>query len=302
MSSFFKMREKPQLLRVTKSLAREVATLPACPSDRPRREALIDFLKSKIKAGEFRNAEWADCLVRETESVYRANGKHTSNSFVELFDEGYEPNGEVVLRTKYVVDTMEDLAKLYSSFDNKRSARKSDEIWHVYAQSNDTLSQMSSRVIGAAARGIGVYSFASPDERLDDVLGQKLIEHTDFVVWFSQIYEAGPDKTIKNALKRSEVSAAMFGTFKKAPQKATEFWSLVRDGGGANPKSPERMLNKFLRENAPNRGRGAASHKNKVQGIEFYHKSISAWNSWRDGIEEINFLRYENRHQRPAIK
>lgn len=300
-------KDKPQIVNLTKSLAREFSEMAPCPNDRPLNERRRDLLVAIAKKGEFRLCEWSSVLCDETGEEYRVNGKHTSTAFNQMYENGSADalRGIKIVRTSYYADTLEQVAKLYATFDSKISARTVSDINRVYAQCDERLASISSRTINLAVSAMARYKSAKKrlyDGTTPDVRAAELINHADFVVWLNALFtEADRQHSDVKAIRRGPVAAAMFGTYLKAPQKATEFWTLVRDASAPDVKDASRTLNRVLVQSSLNHGVGARSNKKVASAEEIYYKCVYAWNSWRSGRKQT-ILKYSAAAAKPSIK
>lgn len=287
--------ESPMIRTLTAPLAKEFVTMTPCPNDRPLRPKRLEKLKNIIDEDLFRTCEWCSVYVEETKTIYRVNGKHTSTTFSKMFE---DKNGNVkrllgirILVTRYKVKLLEDAAKLYASFDSQISSRTMPDIIRVYKDCEPSLLSIPPRVaqLAVSAMSYAIYG-SGAQAKPQDVRAHLVLEHPDFVVWLNKVHMGGTSADRK-MLVRWSVASAMFQTWRKAPFKAGEFWSMVRDGTDKEPSSPSRQLNKFLMRSAAALGMGTRGTKNLVSPREMYDKCIHAWNAWRAGKTTL-FLKY----------
>lgn len=273
---------KKQTRAATRKFAEEIASMEACPHDRPIAQRIINHLNSALLEGQFRSPSWAVAKCKETGKMYRVNGKHSST--VLALVNGHFPKGLSVDWEEYECDTSEDVAKLYSSFDRRESARLTGDINRAYAAAHPNLIDLPSAVINLAVSGISSSLWQDYYAIKPEVRAAKLLEHPDFVVWLDKILTPNKDgaKRLRH-LKRAPVVAAMFATYCKAKAASTEFWRLVKDGAGQDHKSADRKLNAYLLENAL---AGGGHRSGRIAGVnqrEMYVKCLHAWNAWRSG-------------------
>lgn len=287
----FQTMSKPQIERLTKKLAHEFRDMEPCPNDRPLSPRRVEFIKGLVKSSEFRVAEWCSCYCDETSKTYRVNGKHTSVALSDLLENGSEDKAKEVriIRTIYRAKTLEGVAKLYASFDSRMSARSTSDINRVYAQCDDRLSSISTKVINLCVTACAAMKWGTThkDRILPEDRAQEMLLNADFVVWYDSILSGAHSIFDAKGLRRSPAAAAMLQTYRKAPEKAAEFWSAVRDASDPAPDSVTRTLNKFLLVSSVNLGSGARSTKHIVTVKEMFDKCIHAWNAWRDGKTSI---------------
>ncbi len=120
----WKLISKPQTVRVTKKIAKEFAEMDPAPHDRPLSERRLQVYQRIFTDGGFRPCTWAKAICEETNGIYRVNGKHTSTflSGLETLPEYY------VTIEDYQCDTLEDVARLYATFDSKMQSRTASDI------------------------------------------------------------------------------------------------------------------------------------------------------------------------------
>src|SRR4051812_22803639 len=109
----WKLTGRPKTQKVTKALAKAFVDMEAAPHDRPLSERRLQVYEKLLYMGEFRPVTWASAYCVETGETYRVNGKHTS-----IMLSGLEvlPDFFVTIE-EYECDTLQDVAKLYSTFD-----------------------------------------------------------------------------------------------------------------------------------------------------------------------------------------
>lgn len=287
------VKSQPKSVKLNHALAKRFDEMKPAPSDRPLRGSRVLGLRNIIANGEFRTCEWASAHCKETGETYRINGKHTSSVFASM--NGDAPKNVNVLISEYECDTLEDVAKLYCSFDTRQAARSTGDINRIYSATNPSLSEIPLRIISLAVTGIAYemyedqYHHKTPEDRA--IL---MTDNPDYVVWLSGIVKDNKDCN----LKRGAVAAAMFKTFKRSKSDSTKFWEMVRDGSGEKPTSPDRILSRMLDKSSVMRGRGVDTKKKAMASREMYVKCIHAWNAWRKS--EPTDLKYYINSKTPA--
>jgi hypothetical protein len=270
--------EKPKVVQSSPKLAETFRDMLACPYDRPTRQPRLDYLREVILNGTFRNCEWATAYCEETGLTYRVNGKHTSTIVSGL--NGEAPPLNVVLG-KYHCDTLEDVAKLYATFDTRSSMRSTNDIYLAYACAVPQLAGLSGKTISVAVAGMA-YHYWTERSYLDHPAEEKaelLWKHRDFVLFYHQLIFGHASRH----LKRSPAAAAMFSTYLKCQRDAKLFWELVMTEEGASPRTPDRKLADYLKSVCVNLGVGSRTTKKVSSVREIYAKCIHAWNAWRTG-------------------
>lgn len=283
----------PKTLRVTNKLAEQYVSMEAAPDDRPLSELRLRVYEKQAKEGAFRPVTWASAYCKETGGTYRVNGKHTSTLFACL-----DPLPELyAVLEVYSCDSLEDVARLYSTFDSKMQSRTVADINRSFAACVPQLSEISSKIINICvpaicyARVQDNYKTIQPAERAEE-----LLLHHDFVVWVQGML--GRDKRSCRHMLRMAVIAAMFATYQKHPKVASNFWSQVRDESGTTPDLPDRKLSRFLLTSGLIRK--DRTRKLIVPSREFFVKSLHAWNAWKK--DERSSLAYHAKAPIPNIQ
>jgi hypothetical protein len=299
----WKLLDRPKTQRVTKALAKTYVEMEPAPHDRPLSERRLMVYQKLLVAGQFRPVTWASAICKETGDLYRVNGKHTSTML-----SGLEkiPDFFVTIE-EYECDTLEDVAKLYATFDSGMQSRSAKDIYHSFAATVPELSDVSSKVIVTSITGIAyqkmgqdLYGRTQPVER-----AEMLLDYPEFVIWLNELMAGGPtaetggpSKQRNQQLLRQPVAAAMFATWSKAKGAADNFWKAVRDETGANLNEPSRKLSRFLlitgmrKEDRGGKLRQAGTR-------EIYVKCLHAWNAWRKS--ETTNLNYYEASKVPAV-
>lgn len=270
---------RPASVKVTTKLAQEWACMEGCPSDRPTSQRRLDVYRKEVENGSFRSVVWAKAHCRETNKTYRVNGKHTSLVFALL--ETPVPPGVFAHIEEYECETLQDVARLYATFDSRMQGRTPGDINATFSAVSPLLGEMSPRLINMAVSGISYgmegdsYSQTQPIQR-----AERLLENEEFVLFLAELL-TGPNLKM---LMRVPVVGAIWKTYQKDKGECKTFWEAVRDETGASPDLPCRRLAKYLAVNAVNNGTGAHAPRNrKATAREFLVKSIHAWNAFRRG-------------------
>ncbi len=241
------LKNKPITQRASKTMAKEFAEMDKVQHERPLSERRLQVYERLFRAGMFRPVTWAKAFCQETKGWYRVNGQHTSNLLSEWKDK--LPEFYVTIE-EYECDTLEDVAKLYSTFDSKMQSRNANDINNSFASTVPELAGMTYHLWGADS-----YS-KQPAER-----AELLLEHPEFVIWLDTILGSGgpganmreEDRGGSKHIHRAPVIGAMFGTWQKAKGAATEFWTKVRDETDSSPGMPTRKRESVELATSPER-------------------------------------------------
>jgi hypothetical protein len=287
----------PRTQKAARRLAEEFATMEPAPHDRPLSERRLAVYERLMIAGHFRPITWAATLCKETGGTYRVNGKHTATLLSTL-----EPLPDLYITVeRYECDTLDDVGRLYATFDSKMQARQASDIYHSFAGCVPELRDVPRRVINLSVAGMawhlaggrpdGTAAYAQPVDR-----AELLLEHPPFVLWLAARYGAG-SVSVHQHLKRAAVVAAMFATWLKKSDRATHFWEEVRDETGHPPSVPTRKLARYL---VLNFGKGKRTQGERISDKEVYVKCLRGWNAWRG--DEPTDLRFSAKDPLPAVR
>jgi hypothetical protein len=268
----------PRTVLVTRALAIEFAEMESPPHDRPLSERRLMVYRRALANGGFRPVSWATCWCDETGQTYRVNGKHTSTMLSGL-DE--IPEFYAVIES-YTAESLEDVAKLYGTFDSRSQVRTASDINRTFAASVPELATIQPRTINVIVSGISYHRWQDQYGSVPTAeRAELLLDHVDFALWVHGLIGNSHTKDARS-LARVPVVGAMLSTWSKSRKDSTAFWESVRDETGESPSLPDRKLAKWLSTVNVNNGVGAAAaNSRKSQPREFYVKCIHAWNAWR---------------------
>jgi hypothetical protein len=240
-----------------------------------------------LAAGMFRPVQWATVHCHETGTTYRVNGKHTSSLFAD-----YEvlPQELYVTTESYHCDTLDDVARLYGTYDSREQVRTTNDINRAFAAVDPDLCDLPYKIINLCVTAVAMAKCtASGIDRCRESAAQRAEALLDpdvkpFVLWVAETLGGGSETN--RHMKRTAVAAAMRVSFSKSRKSANEFWLAVRDGTGATPKTPDRVLHRFLLSHgcaANNHQSNSRTSRSICGPREMYVKCLHAWNAWRKG-------------------
>ena len=299
----------PKFYKATKTLAAQFQALTGVPGDRGVKAKRKNVLMEAMRRGEFRGNEWCRVKCLENNTVYRVNGNTSSSALLALLNDDKQPEFpefKVVVR-EYEADTLEGVARLYSTFDPAGSSRSKVEQIKAYAAGVDVMREFSSKSLSIITAGIAFAKEETAYRRLSAaVQGEMLVHNTQFAEWVNELLPSKKrgrnkaDSEEKNIdhMRRVPVIAAMYRTWQSDLPDATEFWTMVRDDCDLPKDSGVRKLFRFLKDH----GIGAAGKDSsaKVADREMYIKCLLAWNSWRNGEETVR-LQYHKDAPTPEV-
>lgn len=303
---------KPLTTRVTHKLAKEFAELEAAHTDRPLSERRLNVYRRVLDEGGFRPVTWARAWCVETEQWYRVNGKHTSTLFASV-DAAKLADVYAVVEM-YRCDTLEDVAKLYATFDSQTQTRNAGDVNRSFAAVIPELKDFDVRTVNLFVGALNYARFPAAcgggggptrDGSLPGApttaaeRAEILFDCVDECLWLHGLLG---DMGRHRHLCRIPVAAAAVGCWRKAKKDAGEFWAAVRDETGERPDLPDRKLARWLLQHHVKHGVGAASGpaRYRVLPREFYVRCVHAWNAWRR--KEKTELRYFPAAKIPAFQ
>lgn len=296
----FVLTDRPKNVRVTTALATEFRDMCPAPADRELSEQRLTAYRKAMEMGLFRpTVDWCRAYCEETKEHYRVNGKHTSTLLASL---DAIPAEMTACISEYRCDSMDDVARLYSTFDAQEQTRRAGDIYRIFAAIDPTTSSMSSRVVALCVSGVAFFRHGSRYASETTAAGRAeyLLDGTvrQFVSWLSEIVA----KKGSRHVHRVPVVAAMWATWSKCRKDATEFWSAVIDETGTSPTLPDRRLAKWLITHTVNSGGGARQNAVSTRAAprEVYVKSVIAWNAYRAGA--TTDLKYYPNAKTPSAK
>jgi len=290
-----------EIEKATKAGAKDTAETPAYQGDCKLYDDHVTMLASEMEAGNFHVCIWAFTTLGGKK--YRINGKHTSLAMLGVAAEKLARIK--VCRLQFTCDTAEDIAALYSTFDSMESSRKARDIYQMYAAGISDLRTLPSRVRDVAISGLALWKWdRNTSKHSAKERAQLLVEHGPAVVFVDSIFRDKDGNTAQDGhrlLLRASVTAAMAATFSVSQRDARLFWTEVRDGSNPAPRSPSRVLQKWLLSSAVTMGRGAGMRGRKQDSRRgMFVRCLHAWNAWREGT--VTDLKYYDNAKVPALK
>ena len=287
-------------LRPSKQLTDEFMSMKPVDGDRFLRPNRMAILRGEVMHGLFTSCVWACVLIKEIGELRRVNGKHTSNLFGQI--DASHLRDIFIYVQRYECDTLQDAARLYSTFDPRNSVRSTGDINRSFSQSQTDTADVPAKVINCCVTGISfshwesMYTAHPAPERAQFIISEK-----PFILFANEAIGGSSKEGLH--LLRGPVLAAMFRTWKKDRKAASEFWTLVKTGDGKSG-SADRKLFRYLLTCSVRIGNGARTggeqRKAAVTPREVYIKCIHAWNAWRN--KESTDLKWFSDKPTPAVK
>lgn len=290
--------EKPKTVQATRGLVKEFIEMDPLPRERPLSERRLQIYRRLLSAGEFRPVTWASASCKETNTTYRVNGQHTSTLLGELEQ---LPDFFVTVE-RYSCDTLEDVAKLYSTFDSGIGSRTNNDIVQSFASTIKEFSGLKKKtfLLVAAAGSYHKWGFTyhqhPPAER-----AELLFDYIDFTVWVDGIlWPADANQEDASHMNRAGVVAAMLGSYQKSQSDSDKFWRLVQNGAAPKANDASRVLQRYLLRTRARTSIASAPKGRETAGFrEMLAKCTTAWSAWRKGV--ATDLKYYHAAKMPAF-
>ena len=276
---------------LTREMAEEFRNLEASPTERSLDQSRVNHLREKAEAGQLVTFHWSKAKLGGR--TLRMNGMHSSNMLCGL-NGNFPKNLRLHLDT-FEVDSPEDLAILFRQFDDRKSGRTPSDVSGAYQGLYTNLHDVPRASAKLAAEGVAYYRTRveglpapSGDDRYS-LFGET--ELHPFIRWI------GESITMKTPeLRRLNIVAAMFGTFRKNEIEARKFWAEVaRSGVEYEDSHPTTLLDAWLKAAIENKGQ-----KRELKPAQFYQGSIFAWNAYREN-RTITSIKFDTRKGMLAV-
>jgi hypothetical protein len=276
--------------------AQRMLAYPTFEGERPLRPEHVAILKLAYMEGIFReeSVEIITAYNREDKQTYRMNGRHTSEMLVALQDEkDFKGTQLNVRQLAYIVEDFEAMRTLYSTID-RGAPRTSSHMIITLLVGIQGFENIPQDILKKLAEGFGTWFWpVRGRRRLHGPEHKAHLMKGDFknvVLNVFKIFKDASKHDVKHMLK-SNVMAAMIGTFRTNISKSEEFWSMVRDGlGFKNKNDPARQLREMLLEHG---------QKKKYSSDQIMMFCLYAWNWWMLG--ETGVLHNVRAKERPEL-
>jgi hypothetical protein len=267
---------------LTYEKAVEFNNMQKAPTERELLPKRLKDLREKFESGLGVTCHWATAELGE--QIYRMNGQHSANVLTDM--NGAFPEGLQVHIDHYKVEDMEGLVLLFRQFDPRESGRSAGDVAGAYQGLESDLTDVAKPIAKLSIEGIAWHNEnveGLPALKGDDkyTLFHNKTYHP-FLVWTNGLFGI---KTPE--LRRAQILAAMYGTWRINGPEAEKFWDEVARGGIQNDDdAPSSKLDAWLE------GLKAAPQGHKVKPAHFYQASIFAWNAFRRG-EKVKTIKHD---------
>lgn len=289
-----RLEDKP--VEMNLKLAEEVLSLHDFAADRKMDMNHVARLKSAMERGTFIPdlVQLITCQCKGT--TYRLNCQHVAAARLQMPKEYRCP----IRHIRYSAKTENDVRRLYASIDRGKPRNKATVVTS-YLFETPEWAGFGRHVIGWISEGLSLWLWQSKHVRTfrdgDDRAFLLMTDYLDLGRKVGRFIQSHQNNVIK-FLRRAPVIAAMFATFQKDEQAATQFWSSIAEGAGfTSSEDPRRVLRDGLMQASLKQGAGGT--KRAAESEEMYRWCVNQWNSWRRG-DRSKILRANMKNDRPT--
>ena len=263
--------------------------------DKAYREANI---RQAIMEGVTRPFEWFTGEVKSTGLIRRVNGQHSTHVFLNFSEDERKtvPMPVYLLLGKYECDTEDDLAFLFSQFDQPWISRSREDYIGAYLANRPELASKTNRTASTyATAGLLWYlqkaeGFSGKSARDQYELVLKNADIQAFLVFCGydglNLNKRMPEMTQK------AVVAAMYHTTRGGIEEDKNFWRRVSGGRSAiiDAESPEYKLAYFLEQTKERAPHWSTPVKNRFRNklnpndVEIFATCLRVFTAQRRGV------------------
>jgi hypothetical protein len=236
--------------------ARRHAGLPDWAGERPLKQAHIENLMDRIKAGRAIPFNWK--VIQVGENTFREDGNHSANAIIRLDEAGLLPVQQyVVFRATFKADSKDGVAELFWQIDSQLSVRSKLDLAGAYIGLSDSLKDLSRDGAKAALDGIRWH-----ETKIEGTMmpaGEEMYTlfnveaYHPFIRWY-----ATTNLAHMKPVNRKAAVAAMYAQFSESEGHTKEFWGTFLTGESVVTNSPVGRLRDLF--DAHNAGNAASSN------------------------------------------
>lgn len=272
-----------------------------CPWERGLRDNHVEYLMGEMQKSTFlpETVCLASCFCDEDGFEYRINGQHCCWARTQLTETGKDAIKPFqVTYVRYKASTIEDVRRLYASYD-RAAPRTRSNIIEAYLAGRGEFNDHTISLVKLTAQALALWLWESPTERgkhsADDIAYLMCKDHARTVGLVLDFCDETPNLISIKYMRRSPVLAAMLETFSKAVKPSIEFWYQIKIGLGFTGENDPRLR---LRDALMAYGvqKSAVHAEKKYTDTEsMYRWCISCWNFWRENGEVKQLRTTKNR-------
>jgi hypothetical protein len=282
-------------------LAATLLELTEVPFERPLNDVHVAYLQRAMLRGSFMAERVQLCRAKckENGKSYRINGQHTCWAVYEQ-PKDTKPLALKVQMYYYTCETVDDIRKLYSTFD-RNLTRSMNTVIKTYLLGRPGFEEFGPTLLNRVSSGFSAWRWEDMNQarQFDGEARAAMMLDTYREVTIrvcTYLNAIKPSKDTKHIF-RGPVIAAIFETMNKAVTASREFWDGVVQGVGFDTKNDPRLkLRNYLCDHAL-----TAKSKKSSNTEDMYRTCILAWNAWREK-RELVALRPSGTVRRPKAK
>lgn len=273
----------------TQTVTPEIAqAFLACNFDKQRR---VDYqsvhsLARAMKSGQFTTNTIKFAILNSQRVM--TNGQHTLLAVIE--------SGSTVLLpvADFVVDSQDDIAKLYFHEDTQRRRNFGDSIRALALPESLKVSPTDIKRCASALKWIKG-SFGVVRQTMNSISYDDFHEWVPLWINEAKLISAAIspcENDIRNMITAQSLYSVALITARYRPDMAVEFWKQVAQDDKLERYDPRKTIRNWCIAN-----RAIASNDYRISGYVVSRAAILAWNAWIDG----RTLRYINVKEKAGI-
>jgi len=250
-----------------------------------------------MKSGKMRDVDIA--IATDRNSIkWLMNGQHVLSAIVL----SGRPHPSIIQH--YKCNTDDDLWKLFATFDVHQSRTDPQIMRGARGRFKNTLLRETPlSILHICGTGLFALSYGERPRftrSVSKTQKPELVEkHSNEVLWVANINPRQTTETTGRFMERVGVVTAMIATYRANQEKATEFWTVVRDNEMLRKDDPRRKLHDALLITAGSPkntyGHGTGSH------IAIYSACVLWWNTWISG-DKRTMIKLRAMKEIPLVK
>jgi len=253
------------------------------PGDKPVKDWTLKALGDRLRDGTYFPPNLDACKCKSNGVVYRVNGKHNSHV---LSDKSIPlPAGGVGVNVNWFeADTLDDVADLYTSLDDKRYGRSPTDIALAQAARKSELIPVikkNKRLITTFISGFSLSTLGIQySNKMTPTARAKLAtQEVDAILFLASIWCYKSKRPGSGNFFVNSVVAVVYETYKHDEALAREFWLEVRDATNPDVSSSTRKLSRWLDRNTTG-GANVKSDKNRSTWTIHMDRCREGWKEW----------------------
>jgi len=268
---------------VTRELASRFQSMREVESERRKKPQRLAQLSQLLQQGAVKCFEWAVAHLGGEE--IRVNGNHTS--YLLANPENPIPEGATAVIQHYECETMGDVVSLWGMFDATLSGRTKAEKLITYARSVPGLEDLGSECLSLVQSALILEADGTCQTKMTgDQRNALVAANIPFARWYAGLWKFDTKSVYR---KKVGVCYAALQMWRKAPERAGEFWREVATGANPNPQSGSRHLREYMLTKHKRMSKGNRRGADRMWE-DMAKASLHCWNLWRRG-DSVRYIR-----------